>query len=171
MLTLAFAGGAFAQASPDWTEPFPPFRIAGNLYYVGSKGLANYLITTPQGNILINSDMEANVPMIKASIEKLGFKFSDTKILLISHAHWDHDAGSAAIKEATGAKYMVMDADVPVVESGGKADFQYGSRRIFYHAGESGSRAARWRRGEARRSRCLSRISLLATRRAARPGR
>jgi metallo-beta-lactamase class B len=123
LLVLIFAGASFAQASPEWTEPFPPFHIAGNLYYVGSKGLANYLITTPQGNILINSDLEANVPMIKASIEKLGFKWSDTKILLISHAHWDHDAGSAMIKEMTGATYMVMDADVPVVESGGKADF------------------------------------------------
>jgi metallo-beta-lactamase class B len=112
--------------SPDWTEPFPPFHIAGNLYYVGSKGLANYLITTPQGNILINSDLEANVPLIKASIEKLGFRFSDTKILLISHAHWDHDAASATVKQLTGAKYMVMDADVPVVESGGKDDFFYG---------------------------------------------
>ncbi|MGB8475545.1 MAG: subclass B3 metallo-beta-lactamase [Candidatus Acidiferrum sp.] len=124
---LASAGSLFAQASPDWTEPFPPFRIAGNLYYVGSKGLANYLITTPKGNILINSDLEANVPMIAASIEKLGFKFKDTKILLISHAHWDHDAGSAMIKQMTGAKYMVMDADVSVVESGGKTDFQYGN--------------------------------------------
>jgi metallo-beta-lactamase class B len=124
----AFAGTARAQANPpDWTEPFPPFHIAGNLYYVGSKGLANYLITTPAGNILINSDLEANVPLIKASIEKLGFKFSDTRILLISHAHFDHDAASATIKELTGAKYMVMDADVPVVESGGKADFQYGN--------------------------------------------
>src|SRR6266850_1226125 len=83
------AGNAYAQA--DWTEPFPPFRIAGNLYYVGSKGLANYLITTPQGHILINSDLEANVPLIRASIESLGFKFTDVKILLISHAHWDHD--------------------------------------------------------------------------------
>jgi metallo-beta-lactamase class B len=118
---------AFAQGSPDWTEPFPPFRIAGNLYYVGSKGLANYLVTTPQGNILINSDLEANVPLIEASIEKLGFKFKDTKILLISHAHWDHDAASATIKEKTGARYMAMDADVSVVESGGKTDFQYGS--------------------------------------------
>jgi metallo-beta-lactamase class B len=127
ILALAAAGTAFAQANPDWTEPFPPFHIAGNLYYVGSKGLANYLITTPQGNILINSDLEANVPMIEASIEKLGFKFKDTKILLISHAHWDHDAGSAMIKEMTGAKYMVMDADVPVVESGGKTDFEYGN--------------------------------------------
>ena len=118
---------ATAQQSPDWTEPFPAFRIAGNLYYVGSKGLANYLVTTPQGHILINSDLEANVPLIKSSIEQLGFKFSDVKILLISHAHWDHDAGSAKIKELTGAKYMVMDADVPVVESGGKADFHYGN--------------------------------------------
>jgi metallo-beta-lactamase class B len=127
ILVLAAAGGAFAQANPEWTEPFPPFRIADNLYYVGSKGLANYLVTTPQGNILINSDMEANVPLIEASIEKLGFKFKDTKILLISHAHWDHDAGSVIIKEKTGARYMVMDADVSVVESGGKTDFEYGN--------------------------------------------
>jgi metallo-beta-lactamase class B len=117
-----------AQNDPDWTAPFPPFHIAGNLYYVGSKGLANYLIVTPEGNILINSDLEANVPLIQDSIEKLGFHFKDTKILLISHAHWDHDAGSAKIKELTGAQYMVMDGDVPVVESGGKADFQYGNR-------------------------------------------
>jgi metallo-beta-lactamase class B len=116
-----------AQASADWTEPFPPFRVAANLYYVGSKGLASYLITTPQGHILINSNLEESVPLIKASVEKLGFKFSDIKILLISHAHWDHCAGSAAIKRLTGAKYMVMDADVPVIESGGKSDFQYGN--------------------------------------------
>jgi metallo-beta-lactamase class B len=115
------------RAQNDWAEPFPAFRIAGNLYYVGSKGLANYLITTPQGHILINSDLEANVPLIRASVESLGFKFSDIKILLISHAHWDHDAGSALIKELTGAKYMVMDSDVQVIESGGKSDFHYGS--------------------------------------------
>jgi len=114
-----------AQNSTDWTTPFPPYRIATNLYYVGSKGLANYLITTPQGHILVNSDLEANVPLIKESVEKLGFKFSDIKILLISHAHWDHDAGSALIKRMTGAQYMVMDADVPVVESGGATDFHY----------------------------------------------
>ena len=108
-----FGATAFAQEAPDWTDPFPPYRIIGNLYYVGSQGLGDYLIITPQGNILINSNLEKSVPMIRESIEKLGFRFSDTKILLISHAHWDHCSGSAAIKELTGAKYMVMDADVP----------------------------------------------------------
>jgi metallo-beta-lactamase class B len=127
LASAVVAAAAQTPNSPDWTAPFPPFKIAGNLYYVGSKGLANYLITTPAGHILINSDLEANVPLIKASIEKLGFKFTDVKILLISHAHWDHDAASDTVKKLTGAKYMVMDADVPVVESGGAADFHYGS--------------------------------------------
>ncbi|HLZ50295.1 MAG TPA: subclass B3 metallo-beta-lactamase [Candidatus Acidoferrum sp.] len=126
ILVVIFAESLSSQANPDWTQPFPPFRIAGNLYYVGSKGLASFLIATPEGNILINSDLEANVPMLSASVEKLGFHFKDTRILLISHAHWDHDAGSAMLKQLTGAKYMVMDADVSVVESGGKTDFQYG---------------------------------------------
>ena len=123
VFVFAFAGSALAQETPDWTNPFPPYRIIGNIYYVESQGLASYLITTPQGNILINSNLEKSVPMIRESIEKLGFRFSDTKILLISHAHWDHCAGSAAIKELTGAKYMVMDADVPAIEDGGKLNF------------------------------------------------
>ncbi len=126
IMLIGLADKQKAQSN-DWTEPFPPFKIAGNLYYVGSKGLANYLITTPKGHILINSDMEENVPLIRASVEKLGFKFTDVKILLISHAHWDHDAASDTIKKLTGAKYMVMDADVSAVESGGKTDFQYGN--------------------------------------------
>jgi metallo-beta-lactamase class B len=124
---IGSAGVLYAQANAGWTEPFPPFKIAGNLYYVGSKGLANYLIATPQGHILINSDLEKNVPLIRASVEKLGFKFTDIKILLISHAHWDHNAASDTIKKLTGAKYMVMEADASVVESGGKTDFQYGN--------------------------------------------
>ena len=127
MVLLSVGARPASAQNAEWTEPFSPFHIAGNLYYVGSKGLANYLITTPQGHILINSDLEANVPLIRASVEKLGFKFNDIKILLISHAHWDHDAASATILKATGAKYMVMDGDVPVVESGGKTDFQYGN--------------------------------------------
>jgi metallo-beta-lactamase class B len=126
ILLLLFAASALAQEAPDWTNPFPPYRIIGNIYYVGSQGLASYLIATPQGNILINSNLEKSVPMIRESVEKLGFKFSDAKILLISHAHWDHCAGSAAVKELTGAKYMVMDADVPEIQAGGKGNFQYG---------------------------------------------
>jgi metallo-beta-lactamase class B len=121
------AGCIFAQANPDWTEPFPPYRVIGNLYYVGSRGLASFLITTPKGHILINSSLESSIPLIRDSVEKLGFHFGDIKILLISHAHWDHCAGSAQLKELTGAKYFVMEQDVPVVESGGKTDFQYGA--------------------------------------------
>ena len=123
-----------AQHPAEWTNPFPAFRIAGNLYYVGSEDLASYLIATPQGLILINSDLEASVPLIQKSVESLGFRFSDIKILLISHAHNDHCAGSAEIIKRTGAKYYVMDGDVPVVESGGKEDFQYGSDPTIRYA-------------------------------------
>jgi metallo-beta-lactamase class B len=111
--------------------PIPAYQVAGNLYYVGSMGLASYLITTPEGHILINSNMEANVPMIRTSVESLGFRFSDIKILLISHAHYDHCGGSALLKRLTGAKYMVMQEDVDVVESGGKTDFHYANDPQF----------------------------------------
>jgi metallo-beta-lactamase class B len=127
LLGIAATISAPARAA-DYTSPFPAFHIAGNLYYVGAKGQAVYLVTTPAGNILINSGVEQSPPQIKASIEKLGFKYADTKVLLISHAHFDHDAGSAEIVKETGAKYEVMDADVGVVESGGKTDFNYGDK-------------------------------------------
>jgi metallo-beta-lactamase class B len=127
LAALVFVVPLFAQYPAPWTKPFPPFRFAGNLYYVGSEDLASYLIATPQGLILINSDLEVSVPLIQKSIESLGFHFSDIKILLISHAHWDHCAGSAEIIKRTGAKYYVMTGDARVVESGGQTDFQYGS--------------------------------------------
>jgi len=127
LLTLLFACSAFAQVNPEWTTNHAPFRVIGSVYYVGSQDLASYLITTPQGLILINSSLPSSVPLIRKNVEALGFHFKDVKILLISHGHWDHAAGSAEIKRLTGAKYMVMDADVPVVESGGKDDFQYGN--------------------------------------------
>src|SRR5690348_6875401 len=126
---IALAAPARAAHSShymEYLEPFPPHKVIGNVYFVGSKGQASYLITTPQGNILINSGLVESPPMIKDSIEKLGFKYADTKVLLISHAHFDHDAGSARIVKETGAKYEVMDSDVDVVESGGKTDFNYG---------------------------------------------
>ncbi len=115
----------WAAENPDWTTPIAPFQIADHLYYVGSKDLASYLVVTPQGDILINSSLESSPPLIKKSVEQLGFHFNDIKILLISHSHADHDAGSAEVKRLTGAKYMVMDGDVPVVESGGAKDFHY----------------------------------------------
>lgn len=120
---------ARSQPQPDWTAPIAPFQITDHLYYVGSSGLASYLIVTPAGNILINSSLESSPALIRKSVEQLGFRFSDTRILLISHAHWDHDAGSAAVLRSTHARYMVMDADVPVVESGGAKDFAYPNDR------------------------------------------
>lgn len=131
-MALTVASGAPAQAaniSPAATGT--PFRIAGNLYYVGSVGSedqAPYLIATRDGLILINTNFERSVPVIEKDIQELGFKVSDIKIVLISHAHSDHDSGSSAILKDTGAKYEVMDADVSVVESGGKTDFAYGAK-------------------------------------------
>src|ERR1700693_6156919 len=114
---FAAAAALFAQGNADWHREFPAFKIAGNLYYVGTADLAVYLINTPQGNILINTDFKQDVPAIKKSIQQLGFKYTDTKILLISHAHGDHDEATALVAKETGAKLMVMDADAPAEES------------------------------------------------------
>lgn len=127
LLTITLSCGLAAQQNPTWTAPQAPFRIIGNVYYVGSQDLASYLITTPKGDILINSNLKTSPAQIRKSVEELGFHFSDIKILLISHAHFDHDAGSAEIIRMTGAKYMVMAEDAPAVESGGRKDFAYGS--------------------------------------------
>jgi metallo-beta-lactamase class B len=96
-------------------KQFPPHKVIGNIYYVGSGTLASFLIVTPQGNILINSCYEETVPVIRASVEKLGFRFADTKILLGSHAHADHMQGDAMVKELTGARVMAMEQDVPAL--------------------------------------------------------
>ncbi len=102
--------------SPDqFNKQFPPHKVIGNIYYVGSESLASFLFVTPEGNILLNSCFEATVPVIRSSVEKLGFKFSDTKILLGSHAHADHMQGDALVKELTGAKVMAMEQDVPAL--------------------------------------------------------
>ena len=97
------------------SQPFPPHKVIGNIYYVGSATLASFLIPTPEGNILINSDFEETVPVIRSNIEKLGFRFADTKILLGSHAHGDHMAGDALVKQLTGARVMAMEQDVPAL--------------------------------------------------------
>src|SRR3977135_1599248 len=103
------------QAKRDYNAPFPPHKVIGNIYYVGPEQLSPFLITTPEGHILINSDFEATVPVIRASVEKLGFKFTDIKILLGSHAHADHMEGDALVKEFTAAKVMAMEQDVPAL--------------------------------------------------------
>lgn len=121
-----------AANPPEWTRAFPPFRVAANLYYIGSEDLAAYLITTPKGDILINSNLESSPEQIRRSVEALGFHFGDIKILLISHGHFDHCAGSAQIRRMTRAQYFVMDSDVEVIESGGKTDFNYGSSKEMW---------------------------------------
>lgn len=115
-----------ATLTPNWVKLYKPFRIAGNLYYVGTYDLACYLIVTPQGNILINTGLAASTPIIKANIEELGFKFSDIKILLTTHAHYDHVGAMAEIKKLTGAKMMINEADAGVLADGGKSDYAYG---------------------------------------------
>ena len=107
----------------DQTVQFPPHKIIGNLYYVGTRTLGSFLIVTPQGNILINSTYERNVPTIQKSVEQLGFKFADIKILLGTHAHNDHQEGDALVKQLTRAQTMAMAEDVPALQAmkpGGK---------------------------------------------------
>jgi metallo-beta-lactamase class B len=122
-VVLLTAATSRAQIKPEWTTPLPPFQIADNLYYVGSQDLGAFLLTTPKGNILINANLESSPPQIKASIEKLGFLYADTKILLNGQAHFDHMGGAAEVLRETHARNMVMDGDVSVVESGGRTDF------------------------------------------------
>src|SRR5262245_59565376 len=113
---------AFSQPA-GWNDPFPPHRVMDNVYFVGTKELASFLITTPQGHILMNSNYESSVPVIRASVEKLGFKFTDIKILISGHAHADHVEGDALVKELTGAQVVVGRLEVPAVKEfrpGGK---------------------------------------------------
>jgi len=123
LLGVAAADVRAQNQQVDWNKPFPPHKVIGNVYYVGSEQLASFLITTPDGHILVNSSFETTVPVIRAAVEKLGFKFTDIKILLGSHAHGDHMQGDALVKELTGAQVMAMEQDVPALRnmrSGGK---------------------------------------------------
>jgi metallo-beta-lactamase class B len=125
---VALASRALAQTDPDWTRPFPPFRIIGNVYWVGSYDLSSYLITTPQGHILINTGIGDTAKQIKASVEQLGFTFGDIKILTATHGHYDHVSGMAALKRMTGARLLVPERDKDLFETGGTADFVFGGR-------------------------------------------
>jgi metallo-beta-lactamase class B len=120
----------------DMTTPFPPHKVIGNIYYVGTRSLAVFLIVTPAGNVLINSTYERNVPAIQKSVEALGFKFSDIKILLGSHAHGDHQEGDALVKQLTGAQVMAMAEDVPALQAMKPGGKEHPIDRVL-HDGES----------------------------------
>lgn len=125
---------AKAQLSEEWrpwNNPVPPVHIIGNIYYVGAKEVSSFLITTPQGHILIDSGFNETVPLIQANIKQLGFKLEDVKILLNSHAHADHAGGLATLKQLTGAKLFASKADTELLTNGGKGDFQWGDRLAY----------------------------------------
>ena len=132
-MALAFipALAQYAPANADWNRPVPPFRIADNLYYVGVKGVASYLIVTPDGDMLLDAGFRETVPLVEASIRKLGFHVEDVHILLLSHAHFDHAGGLAAMKAATHARLLASPGDAPLLERGGRDDFAFGDRGRF----------------------------------------
>ncbi|MGN6569526.1 MAG: subclass B3 metallo-beta-lactamase [Flavipsychrobacter sp.] len=115
-----------------WEKPYAPFRIVGNVYYVGTYELASYLITTPKGHILINTGLASSADMIKRNIETLGFKISDVKILLTNQAHFDHMGGMAGVQKMSGAKMMADAGDVAVIEDGGNSDYLFGRHGAMF---------------------------------------
>jgi metallo-beta-lactamase class B len=123
VLSVGCGAAVAQQAQTDWNAPFPAHRVIDNIYFVGTAQLGSFLITTPAGHILVNSDFESTVPSIRKNVEELGFKFSDIKILLGSHAHGDHMEADALVKQLTGATVMAMEQDVPALRAmqpGGK---------------------------------------------------
>jgi metallo-beta-lactamase class B len=112
------------NVSAQWSQPYQPFRIVGNVYYVGTYDLACYLITTSEGNILINSGLAASASIIKNNIEELGFKVADTKILLTTQAHYDHVGAFAELQKLTGAKMLANSKDAEVLADGGRSDYE-----------------------------------------------
>jgi metallo-beta-lactamase class B len=120
---------------PEWmqhlNQPAEPFRIAGDVYFVGTSGVGVFLIPTPEGHILIDSGFEASVPMIADSVRQLGFRFQDIKVVLTSHAHSDHAGGHAWVRRVTGARVLASEADVQMLAAGGRGDFAYGDSLPF----------------------------------------
>jgi metallo-beta-lactamase class B len=127
LMSCVSVASLISQGNEDWTRSTPPVRIAGNVYYVGTYDLSSYLITTDEGHILINTGLASSAPQIRRNVEALGFRFADIRLLMATHAHWDHVAALAEIKKATGARMAMHEADAGVLESGGKTDFRWGS--------------------------------------------
>ena len=130
-IAVAAAGAGYAQqrvqqpiTNKDWEKPFPGFKIVGNLYYVGTYDLAAYLIATNDGLILINSGAPGSYPLMKASIEQLGFKQTDIKLITSTHGHWDHVGDLAEFQKVSKARVVMSERDAPVLESGGNLDYR-----------------------------------------------
>jgi metallo-beta-lactamase class B len=133
-LSLFLHATANPQADPtarSWNQPVKPYRIIGNVWYVGASGVTSFLITTSDGHILLDSGLPETVPLIKQNIEQLGFKLADVKTLINSHAHYDHAGGLAELKELTGARLLATEADAALLERGGKGDFQWGDQYSY----------------------------------------
>lgn len=128
---MAKANAQADAQSREWNKPVPPFRIVGNLYYVGAIEIASYLITTPQGHFLLDGGFVETAPQIERNIAQLGFKLSDVKYLLNSHAHCDHAGGLAELKQKSGAKFVATAPDADLLKRGGHGDFRFGDTMTF----------------------------------------
>ena len=131
VLHPAFVRGQEDEVSRSWNQPIKPYRVIGNIYYVGASEVTSFLIVTPQGHVLLDSGFRETVPQIKQNIAQLGLRLEDVKILINSHAHYDHAGGLAELKELTGAKLMASAADAELLANGGKSDFHFGDRLSY----------------------------------------
>jgi metallo-beta-lactamase class B len=131
LVAIHSANGQTDATSREWNKPVPPFRIMGNLYYVGAIEITSYLITTPHGHFLLDGGFVETAPQIERNIVQLGFKLSDVKYLLNSHAHYDHAGGLAELKKLTGAKFVASAGDADLLRKGGHGDFRFGDTLLF----------------------------------------
>ena len=113
-----------------WNRPVEPFRIVGNLYYVGANEIAAYLFTSPEGHVVLDGGFDETVPLIRTGIEKLGFRLEEVKILLNSHAHVDHAGGLARLRRLTGARLAASRGDAPLLEAGGEAEYPFPAVKV-----------------------------------------
>ena len=127
----------------SWNAPFKPFRLTGNIHYVGASGISSFLITTPEGHILMDTGFETTVPRIRDRVTKLGFRFADIKIILNSHAHLDHAGGHALMQELTGERILMSEADASLLASVGTNDFTPYSKEMMRYRSAKADRILR----------------------------
>ena len=126
-------GGSMSlpSSASDWNRPFPPFKVAGPIHYVGTADLAVFLVTTPEGHILIDGALPEGAPLIVDSMKKLGFRIEDVEVLLTTQAHFDHVGSLAELEKRSGGKVMAMAGDAELIEGGGKGDYLFGDKAQF----------------------------------------